>query len=142
MVAARLLSSFRSTDPDVIAALGVVANDPDAHPSLQAAAAMALRAVHTRETLPYLALLLDTPDLARQIDGVFGLSGFANGFDIQTPGNTASMGWLNNSRPTAYTTVETMDHLLLSFTTDSVKRDEMVSFWKAWWVLNRQQLGY
>ena len=52
------------------------------------------------------------------------------------------MGWLNNRIPTAYTTVETMDHLLLSFTTERVKRDEMVSFWKAWWVLNRQQLGY
>jgi hypothetical protein len=125
--------AFRSTDPEIIQALGIAMNDPSSSPGLQQAAAQFLRAVHTRETLPHLAILLDSPIPDRQVDAVFGFSGFANGFEIVSHLNTTSMTWLTNRKDTPYTTDQTLHYLLLGMGADAGSRQEVVTFWRNWW---------
>ena len=92
----------------------------------------ALAAIHTRETLPFLATLLTSSDSEERMKGVFGLSSFANGCPSQTPANVASMGYLQFSNPSPYRTPATIANFgFLSAPT--VQEGQLVSFWLSWW---------
>jgi hypothetical protein len=132
--------SVFSNDPDVVRALGGVFSDASCPASLKEVAARALSGVHTKEALPFLAALLDGSDPARQMDGVFGLSGFANGFQQVSPRNMASLAWITNSKDTAYTTDATKQHAFLR-SADATSRAEIITFWRNWWNDNAAKLA-
>lgn len=128
-VAAALGSSYRQTDAASIGCLGRLATSPATAQRLARAAALALYSVHTAESLPYLARLLDSKDPQLQQYGVQGLGLFANGIGVVTAGSVSGMGALNSGKRTAYTTAETARYLGF----DAMRRDEYVTFWRGWW---------
>lgn len=73
------LDENRDPVPEKIAVLGQLATSQSRLPGIQKAAARALRFMHTRDTLPHLAALLDSTDPNLQAEGVLGLAFFANG---------------------------------------------------------------
>ena len=69
---------YRNPDPGGIATLGRLATNPGVNSSLRKSAARALASIHTKESLPYLSQLLDSPDPELQSWGVGGMAMFAN----------------------------------------------------------------
>lgn len=138
-VSARI-RSFRTTDANVVIAMGSVMVDPSYPRSLRDAIAKSLRAVHTKETLPYFAALLNDLDLDRQIDAVFGMSGFANGFGTVLTENMASMQWLTNRRDTPFTSEQTKQYMLLTANSSTALREQTLTFWRNWWQDHRADL--
>jgi hypothetical protein len=120
---------FRNPAPEAIQLLGEFSNDATLKADLREAAAMALSAMHTRESLPYLAKLLDDPNPKLRGRGVIGLSFFANGIGVQSPYGGPTMPHLNNPSPSAYRTEQTARYLGF----DAANETEWIAFWKAWW---------
>jgi hypothetical protein len=142
-----LLSSvrgdFRATDANSIAELGRIASDsPNLDPLFREAAAHALASIHSRETLPYLAKLLDDPDALLRVEGLGGLGSFANGTPMQTRASTASLAYLQLSGEGPYRTPETIANFALG--SPAIERDEQryLAFWKDWWSSHRASLGF
>lgn len=121
---------FRNSSPEAIQLLGEFCNDVTLPASLREAAAMALSAMHTPESLPYLAKLMDDPNPTLRARGVTGISLFANGMGAQSPGGGSSMPHLNNPAPTPYRTEQTARYLGF----DAANETEWIAFWKAWWL--------
>jgi hypothetical protein len=121
---------FRNEAPEAIQVLGEFSNDATLPTALREASAQALSAMHPRESLPYLAKLLDDPNQALRARGVIGLSFFANGMGAQNPAGGPSMPHLNNPRPSVYRTEQTARYLGF----DAANETEWIAFWKAWWL--------
>ncbi len=85
------------------------------------------------EALPYLAMLLQSPDAALVRAGVVGLSFYANGVGMQTP--SAGMDHLNYRAATPYATDETARYLGF----DERRSDEYIAFWKNWWNIHQSE---
>jgi hypothetical protein len=136
-------NEFRAADANSIAVLGRIASDA-ANPSLKfrEAAAHALASIHTRETLPYLATLLDDPDATLRIEAIGGLGSFANGTPMQTTANTPSLASLQLTGDGTYRTAETIANFARG--ADAIERNEAayLTFWTGWWASNRASLGY
>jgi hypothetical protein len=128
--------AFRTTAPKSINALGRIATGQGQIRELRLAASQALSAIHTRETLPYLALLLDDPNPMLVSCGVVGLSFFANGVGIQTVVGMPGLDHLNKRQPSGYRTSETERYLGI----DLARQPEYVDFWRRWWNMNRTSL--
>lgn len=64
---------YQNTSRQAIRNLGQVATEVTSSPDLRRAAAAALARMHTRQSLPYLAALLDDPDVYLKAMGVSGL---------------------------------------------------------------------
>ncbi|HEX5431004.1 MAG TPA: HEAT repeat domain-containing protein, partial [Bryobacteraceae bacterium] len=76
---------FRATDPSAVSALGSAATGIlTSNTDFREAAAHALASIHTNAALPFLATLLDDPDLNLRVEGVGGIGAFANGLPVQT----------------------------------------------------------
>jgi hypothetical protein len=131
-------ASFRATDPPSVMALGQAAVDAT-NPSvpLREACAEALRAIHTPAALPYLAALLDDPDLNLQSAAVGGLSAFANGLPVQTQAGVPSLSYLQRPSSAPYQTQDTIANQAMG--PQAYKR---APFWKTWWGANHAALGY
>ena len=121
---------FRNASPEAIQLLGEFSNDVTLPASLREATAMALSAMHPRESLPYLAKLMDDPNPTLRARGVIGMSFFANGIGVQDPSGGPSMPHLNNPGPSAYRTEQTARYLGF----DAANETEWIAFWKAWWL--------
>jgi hypothetical protein len=121
---------FRNAAPEAIQLLGEFSIDRTLPPSLREAAAQALSAMHTRESIPHLAKLLDDPNPALRARDVVGISLFANGKGAQDPSGGPSMPHLNNPPPSAHRTEQTARYLGF----DSANETEWIAFWKAWWL--------
>jgi hypothetical protein len=135
--------AFRRVDPSSVAALGQIAT-ASGNPNLQfrQAAAHALAAIHTREALPYLAMLLDDADQTLRAEGVGGLAAFANGLPVQTSANLQNLGYLQFPAQAPYQTPETKAHFSLGVQTISKDEASYLAFWKSWWAANRASLGF
>jgi hypothetical protein len=127
---------YRNTDPAAMVTLGNLATTPSTVPRLQPYAVHALVAIHTKETLPYLASLLDSTDTAVVKEAVIGLGYFANGAGMQTVAGTPGLTHLNNRAPNAFTTPDTQKY----FGFDPAKAAEYVAFWKSWWLAHKAEL--
>lgn len=127
---------FRNPEPEAIQLLGEFSNDSTLQADLRQAAAMALSAMHTAESLPHLAKLLDDPNPKLRERGVIGLSFFANGVGIQSPHGGPTMAHLNNPSPSAYRTEQTARYLGF----DAANEHEWIAFWKAWWLKHQFDL--
>ncbi|MCX6594336.1 MAG: HEAT repeat domain-containing protein [Acidobacteria bacterium] len=71
------LHAFRNPDPQAVAALGDIARSSRQSKEVQEAVAAALQNVHTRESLPALYSLLDSPHASVRQTAIAGLSAFA-----------------------------------------------------------------
>ena len=129
---------YRSTDATGLAALGSMAATASPVQGLQSFALMALAAIHTQATLPYLVEVMNGPATELHKEAVIGISWFANGVLMQTPQNEASQSFLSNAAPTALTNSDTKKYLGF----DQSRAAEFISFWNGWWSTNRIALGF
>jgi hypothetical protein len=122
---------FRNPDARVVAELvGLAEAAPSAE--MRAAALAASAAIHTQETLPFLAGLLKSSDPGEQMRGVYGLGAFANGCPMQTRDNIKTLAYLQFTEPSPYRTSETIDNF--AFRRGPVDQEsKVISFWLSWW---------
>ncbi len=136
-----LMSYSNAADPQAVRALGALALRPEAVAGLRENAAYALRAIHTKESLPALAALLDED--AERVSS-YALSGFClfvRNAPPVTPQSVPSMSWMQSREPAPYLTPETERYCLMGGRPDpSRNKAEYVSFWKSWWAANRADL--
>ncbi len=132
------ICNCRGENPLLIETLGKLIA-PENSMYLRRCAAYALRSIHTRDTLPYLAQLLDSDSGDLRYDGVIGLASFANNLPMQTRQNVVNMGWLRAESKGAYTTEETLQNLPSKPLFDK-EEAKYVGFWKHWWATNRTTL--
>jgi hypothetical protein len=109
-----------------LAAGGLAGSDP------RAAAVRALAAIHTKESLPFLAMLLSSADPDEQVRAIYGLSSFANGCPGQTADNVVSMAYLQCDQPSTYKTQGTVANFAFRSGTPE-QEATLVSFWQSWW---------
>jgi hypothetical protein len=131
-VVSALASSWRDLTPAAVQQLATFAAGALAGSDIRSAAVRALAAIHTRETLPFLASLLFSADANEQVLAVYGLSAFANGCPVQTRDNVVSMAYLQCTQPSTYKTSETVANF--GFRPGPPDEESaLVSFWKTWW---------
>jgi hypothetical protein len=139
LIISALRDSFRDTSPESVQHLVVLANDPSSGQELRAAAIWALKAMHTKESVPFLASLLSSSDPGERVNAVIGLSSFANGCPVQTPANVASMEYMEFKKPSPYRTAETIAAFAFG-PVDSERESELTAFWTGWW--NEHKAGF
>lgn len=127
---------YRNPDPTGVTILGRLARTA-ALPKLRAAAAIALASIHTKATLPYLALLLEEPDIELASYGIGGLAMFANNVAILTHANLKTTGYQPLPGPAPFRTEETMKYFALGKEALGANREQFVNFWKDWWMQYR-----
>jgi hypothetical protein len=127
---------YRNADPAGIALLGRMANSASYNHQLRKEAGYALAAMHSRDTLPHLARLLDDPDTELASYGVGGLAMFANNVAMLTVANVGTHGHQPLPGPAEYRTQETMEHATMGKEWLEKDRDKYILFWKAWWARN------
>ena len=140
-VALDLRDNYRNPDPAGVQILGQLIATAEEGSRLQLGAAHALSSMHTRETLPILAGLLDSKVQRLRIEGANGLSSFANGRPMQTPANVVSMACSQEQTDAPYRTSGTHANDVMG---DTAARDETryIGFWKAWWTQMSPQLSH
>lgn len=132
---------YRSPALTGIQALGRIALSKKHSDALRVGAANALMAIHSKDSVAFLATLLDDPSPEMRFRGLFGLASFANGFPIQTPQSIASMSYLTPEAPGwKYRSGETMRHVP---SVDAFRADEpsYMKFWKDWWSRVRHEFA-
>lgn len=135
LLASVLENSFRDTNPSSVRQIAALAAANPVHSEIRQSAITALAAIHTKETLPFLATLLDSSDPWEQMKGVYGISAFVNGCPIQTVGNASTMKYLQCSQPSPYRTKETMDNF--GFRRGLPDQEaRLITYWSAWWGRN------
>lgn len=131
-VLSALRDNWRDTNPDAVRRLAALAvTDTEVGPI----AASTLAAIHTRETLPFLATLLFDSDPQVQFHGLYGISAFANGCPVKTRESVVSMQYLDCRQPSSYKTTATAGNLVFRPGT-AEQQVAQVSFWRNWWQAN------
>jgi hypothetical protein len=144
------LSTFRGTDPAAVAALGEIATTSAAEQGVQESAAFSLQRIHTRQTLPALKALLDSPHpLVRQL-AVSGFTAFALQMRIPRDDTDAAEALdeiLNPGRrrtiPSAdapFDTAETRQFAHFGPFRDLAEETRFITFWKEWYEKNSGHL--
>ncbi len=133
---------LRPTDSASVTAIGQVATDSALPTALREAAAHALAAIHTATALPFLATLLDDPDLKLQVEAVGGMGSFANGLPVRTRQSEVTLSYLRLPASAPYKTQDTVAHFALGQPATAANEAPYVSFWENWWSANRATLGY
>ena len=128
-----LRDSWRDPTPAAVTEMASFAGTAPLGSPIRAAAIRALAAVHTQETLPFLASLLSSSDSGEQERAIYGVSAFANGCPIQTNANSMSMTYLTQcNHSSTYSTPETWAHF--AFGPRSADRmPAFAQFWQGWW---------
>jgi HEAT repeat protein len=139
-IVASVPDTFRATDHTSVAALIKLASASPAADGLNAAAIRALSAIHSRETLPFLAGLLSHPDQESRGRAMVGLAAFVNGCPMQTPDNTKSMEYMQTRLPSVYRNADTLAHLVVRVGS-SDNEPEQLAFWKTWWMQHKQEFS-
>ncbi len=128
-VLSALRDNWRDTTPGAVKRLAsIAASDSE----LRLAAAAALAAIHTKETLPLLGSLLYDNDPQAQLHGLYGISAFANGCPVKTRERVVTMEYLVCTQPSAYKTAATAGSLVFRPGTPD-QQLEQVLFWRKWW---------
>lgn len=132
---------YRNPDPRGVAILGRVANNPGARPSLRKAVAGSLASIHTRDALPYLLQLLDSPDPELQSLGVGGMAMFANlGAKPQQAGMLMTPQ-ISGREDAPFRTNETLTNFAMGKEAFEANSQKYIQFWKIWWAKNRQKIS-
>jgi hypothetical protein len=124
---------YRQASAQGVAALTDLASSSSGSLSLRRCSAHALRAIHTKESLPGLAKLLDSSDQNVRYEAVFGLASFANGLPVQVTGNTANLEFLRPSGDSPLANADTRANMpsLPEFRSNEQK---YLNFWRQWWI--------
>jgi hypothetical protein len=133
------ISGTRNPDPRTIPSLGKIASSPE--PIVQRWAAMALENIHSRDALPFLAQLLDSPDAMARESAMSGLSRFVDNLPIQTVHNILTGKGVLSQGPTPYRTPETDKYSLSRRQLGSADESSYLSFWRSWWATMKNQLA-
>lgn len=133
------ICGIHNPDPAVVAILGRISPRPD----MQACAASALALIHTRQTLPFLAQLLDSKDPVAREEAIRGLSRFVESLPIRQMNDQVTGKSYISQGPTPYRTADTtrfslsLRRLMQTGESDA----EYVQFWKSWWARMQDTLG-
>jgi hypothetical protein len=128
----------RGQDPQYIETLGKLIA-PGANTYLRNCAAYALRAIHSKETLLYLAQLCESESQELRYHCVIGMASFANNLPVQNSQNLKNMGWAKSESKGPYTTDETLKNFP-SLELYNKEESKYVEFWKNWWGENKATL--
>jgi hypothetical protein len=130
----QVISALRNwwRDPEAAGVRQLAAMAGGASGDIRSAAIRALAAIHTKETLPFLATLLNSAVPDEQERAVYALSAFANGCPLQTANNAVSMGYLQCNQASPYKTAETEHNFAFRPGTPD-QEAPFVSFWQNWW---------
>lgn len=133
-----LRDSFRDVSPAAVTQLAAIIDDGSL-PELRSAGIRAIAAIHTKESLPMLARLLQGDNAEERMRAVFGISAFANGCPVQTPDNVVTLEYLQFKNPAPYRTPETISHF--AFRRGPAEQEsELSAFWLKWWNMNQSEL--
>ena len=123
--------SWRNTDPIAIGSLGRIVTGSRGTGAFLKYAGVALREIHTADTLPYLRLLLDNPDRNARKDAIGGFVSFIMGYPVHTPENHLTMEFMKAS-PTPYSTDTAWRQFAISADPSDAQLQAAVTFWKQW----------
>ncbi|MCC7175954.1 MAG: hypothetical protein IT159_12225 [Bryobacterales bacterium] len=135
------ISAYRNPDPVGVRAIGEMATEESAAKDLQIDGAQALRSIHTKEALPYLAKLLDSKDPHLRGQAVAGFTYFVNNWPIETQAAVVGMAFTRPVANTPYRTVETERHSSMGSFERAEDEQAAVQFWKNWWAEHQQELS-
>jgi hypothetical protein len=133
---------FRASDGGSVQVLGQIAAGTTANQLFREAAAHALAAIHTKESLPFLAQLLSDGDVTLRVEAIGGLSSFANGLPVQTAAGTPSLAHLQLPAGGPYQTPETIANFAMGSQAIEQNESRYLTFWQTWWSQQKSQLGY
>jgi hypothetical protein len=108
VVALSIETFYRSSGPNAAVPLGRMTATPSIPYVIRLASARALASIHSAPALPYLAALLDDPDLEMASCGVGGLAMFANNVAPITVETVRQTGYQPRPGPAPFRTQETM----------------------------------
>jgi hypothetical protein len=141
-IASSLMGYSNDRDREAVRALGALALRDPAEPGLRESAVYALRAIHTKETLPALVALLDHKEERVRPYALSGLCLFVRNAPPVTSESIPSMSWLQSRQPVPFLNPETQRYCLLGGLPDrSAELDAYASFWKSWWQKYRVEFG-
>jgi len=126
------ISTVRDSAPVTVRELGSIATGKNVPLGIRQCAAEALAKIHTKETLPFAALFLDSQDVTLQKWGLDAFSRFVMNLPIEKPEMLTTMAWMKPQGPAPYSSPETDRHIAGPGIPES-KLPEYISFWKAWW---------
>ncbi len=123
---------FRNPDPEGIRILGELATSETQDPEVVYSAAYSLRVLCTKEALPYMVRLLDSPSQQVRYQALAGLASFANVGHVPLTERLRSKGQPMSGRRGPFTTEETLGHFPVF---GRFQKDEAyyIDFWKSWW---------
>ena len=131
-VLSALRNFWRDATPEAVQQLVSIVNQAPPGSELREPAIRALAAMHSKEALPTLALLLQSSNTSEQMQGVFGLASFANGCPMQSNDNVVSMAYLTCGQASLLRTEDTLANFLLPVS-GAAGISSAVSFWQQWW---------
>jgi hypothetical protein len=135
--------AYRNPDPDGVQALGEMATaEEPLTKGLQRAAVIALRAIHSKDTLSHLAKVLDSPEPELRGAAVAGFTLFVNNSPIETPGAVVGMAFTRPVANAPYRTADTDRYNSMGRFERAEDEQAAVQFWKTWWAENKVKLGY
>jgi len=137
-----LRDQFRPSDAASVAILGQVVDDTNGDLPFRRAVAFALAAIHTQQSLPYLAALMTDTDPELRAESVRGLGSFADGLPVQTTAGTPSLSYLQPQPNSAFRTDDTVAHAPLNIQYIEANESQYLPFWQTWWQANRAALGF
>jgi hypothetical protein len=123
---------YLNTGSQAVQILGQLATDVSVGLDLRIATGIALARMHTQQTLPYLAALLNDPNPTLETAAVGGMASFANHVPIGSH-EPAAGAW-------QYRTDDTIAHSAFDEVTVQGQASYYIQYWKSWWQQNQPTL--
>jgi hypothetical protein len=125
------LAAWRGSDYASVATIGAIITDPNADISLVVSGGRSLSAIHTAQTIPYLAKLFDVAKPEVQIEAIYGIVEFIQGYPPETPENVKS-GLSAAQTPTVYSDDPSWRAYVPTRNAGGAEVDQDVQFWRGW----------
>ena len=133
------IRNLRDTSAVTVVTLGQLATADDVAYGIRLAAAEALRGIHTKDCLAFLAVLLDSPDAELRNRAFGGFSMFVSNLPVYSSATVPGFSWVVPQGPAPHRTPTTDQHAgQLGVPLD--RHSEYSAFWKQWWSQTKDQL--
>ncbi|MFN0172905.1 MAG: hypothetical protein ACKV22_41535 [Bryobacteraceae bacterium] len=141
---AEAVMTVRDPSPEVVRAMARIGLESACNEKegcgYRESAVLMLADVHTRESLPYLAAMLDDKRQRNRGQAVRGFTLYVGNYPIATPERVASGESIRRQTPSKYETEETRLHSHSGLFKDTQEEARIVAFWKSWWARNQVEL--